>query len=103
MSDIVVGEYSFNPSKQIGKGRHSTVYEGYHAGSGTKVAIKKVDWASIHNRKHDMVKKKIQQALELQKRKAYEHVVKLLGFQVCTILVCTGIALLISFLALPRC
>jgi hypothetical protein len=85
MPDIVVGEYSFDPNKQIGKGRHSCVYEGHHAGKGIKVAVKKVDWSSIHKNKHDSLKKKLQQALGVQK-KTYENVLTLLDFQVCVIL-----------------
>lgn len=82
MPDVVVGEYSFDTSKQIGKGRHATVYEGFHAGKGIKVAVKKVDWSSIHKNKHDNLRKKLQQALGVQK-KTYEHVLALLDFQVC--------------------
>jgi serine/threonine-protein kinase ULK/ATG1 len=83
MSEVVVGEYTFNTSKQIGKGRYATVYEGIHAGKGTKVAVKKVNWSAIHKNKHDNLRKKLQQSLGVQK-KTYEHVLTLLDFQVRT-------------------
>ena len=82
MPDVVVGECSYDPSKQIGKGRHATVYEGTHAARGIKVAVKKVDWSSIPKSKHDNLRKKLQQALGVQK-KTYEHVLSILDFQVC--------------------
>lgn len=82
MPDIVLGEYAFDSSKVIGKGRHATIYEGYHAGKGTKVAVKKVDWSFIPKSKHENLKKKLQQSLGVQK-KTYENVLTLLDFQVC--------------------
>jgi hypothetical protein len=85
MPDIVVGEFSFDPSKQVGKGRHATVYEGYHTSKGTKVAVKKVDWSSIHKNKHDTLKKKLHQALGVQQKKVHDNVLTLLDFKVCAI------------------
>lgn len=82
MSTIVVGEYAFDTTKQLGKGRFSTVYEGQHAEKGTKVAIKKVDWSALPASKRDNLVNKLKQAVELHKTKSHEHVLKLLDYQV---------------------
>lgn len=83
MPEVVIGEYSFDSSEEIGKGRYSTVYQGRHA-SGTKVAVKKVNWTALGRGRHDNIVRKLQQALAASKgRKENEHIAALLDLQVC--------------------